>query len=63
MISPQYNLDNLFLVVRFSSVDERFNDDTIYIKWQYRDYNGILFTSGDYIDIQATVEIDKLLSN
>ncbi len=62
LISPQYNLDNLFLVVRLSSVDDRFKPDTMYFKWEYVDYGGIKFRTAEYQDIEATIEVDKLLT-
>lgn len=62
LISPQFNSDNLFVVVRTSSCDAAFKPDTIYFKWEYQDYQGIKFIDDTYQDIEATIEIDKLLT-
>jgi hypothetical protein len=62
LISPQYNADNLFLIVRKSNSDDRFKPDSIYIKWEYVDYGGIRYQTSNYLDLQATIDIDQLLS-
>lgn len=62
LLAPSFNADKLFLIAYTTEINEAYKPNVIYIKWLYQHLDGLNYKTAEYIDIDKTVKVDKLLT-
>jgi hypothetical protein len=62
LLTPTHDINRLYLVVFYSTITEVRKPESLYIKWEYRHHDGIVYGTEDYVDVDRMIKMDNLLT-